>query len=788
MKLIKKASSIAVASALLLTYAPLAWADEAASPSSSVGAPAKGKEETLPSNVNITKERAIELAKSYIDLPEGYALQSVNLNAYAVFRQKPVPTWNLYYAKRSKDHDYGSINITINGLTGKLTGYSFYNNDPNYKPSYPPKVNFQGAKEIASQWIDKLNPADRKELRYNDRQEQSFRPPLNGDYQYNIRFDRLVGDVPFPQDGIQVSVNGEGQVTGYSYSWTDAVKFEQGVTPIGLEKAAQAFRDKADVSLSYQVPYESRGEKKPLISYGMSTFFLAAAKGEPWSPSDLPLISSGERKPLTDQPLGDAPSASLNLSKEEAAGKVLSVFKLPQDAKLEDASYNEYTNPETGKTEANWNLRWNLAPDKDTLGKGENMVWASVNSHTGEIKNFNRNLYMESSKPIEPKVSAEDASSKAVELVKQQLPAYTHQLVLDAGVLKQIPEERLKNMRTWDVRFNRVIDGVAAGGEGVNISIDRETGDIVNYYFSFSERPYPQHKPDVIALDKAKELLFSQYDIELSYVLDQGITPYLSSGLADKYKLMVASGEISPGTQPGSGTDIAPEAKLVYGLVPKYTREPFFLDAQTGQWRSATTGEPITLEKAVATDIEGHWAQRELQLMLDYQALDVKDGKVNPQQAMTRGEMIKMLVIAMNGGNYGIYYASDRTASFADVKNGSTYFAYVENAVDRGLLDPGAEFNPNAIMTREEMAQLIVRALGYKNLAEYEAVFNANIADAAKLKHIGQVAIVVGLNIMSLTDGSFSPDEEVTRAAAATAFFRYLQKRAELQQPPRYYY
>ena len=55
----------------------------------------------------------------------------------------------------------------------------------------------------------------------------------------------------------------------------------------------------------------------------------------------------------------------------------------------------------------------------------------------------------------------------------------------------------------------------------------------------------------------------------------------------------------------------------------------------------------------MVSDIDNHWAQNELQLMLDYQALDVKDGKVNPDQTIKRGELVKMLVIAMNGGNGG---------------------------------------------------------------------------------------------------------------------------------------
>ena len=53
---------------------------------------------------------------------------------------------------------------------------------------------------------------------------------------------------------------------------------------------------------------------------------------------------------------------------------------------------------------------------------------------------------------------------------------------------------------------------------------------------------------------------------------------------------------------------------------------------------------------------------------------------------------------------------------------------------------------------------------------------------------MGDAAIVVGLNIMSLNDGYFAPQEEVTKAQAASAFYRFLQKRSELQEKPRYYY
>jgi hypothetical protein len=782
LKLLKQAGTVVVASALLFSYVPQVWAAEAAGASGSQAMPIK--EETKLADVKISKEKALELAKSYITLPDGYTLQSVNLNSYRSYEGSNAATWYLSYTKKVQEQYYGNLNIVINATNGKLASYSFGENDPDHKVSYPPKVDYKGAKEAAAKWIAKINPDVQNQLIYNERDEKSFRAPLNGNYQYNIRYDRAANGVPFPQNGIMVSVNGDGVITGYNYNWDDAVTFDKNEGAITKEKAAQAFKEKAEVSLVYQTPYEMKGDKKPVITYGMNTSMLDAVTGELWNPGNYPVPADPNAKPLTEKPLAEKSTASLNLTKEQAMEKVNAVLPLPEGVSVEDASYNEYTNPDNGESTSTWNLRWSQAASKDPKGKIDYSINAAVNSRTGEILNYNRynTNYNGQDKDIEAKVSSEAATAQAVEFVKKNLPAYTDQLVLANPMDRNLPIDQVKKLPNWDINFKRVIDGVSASYESVNVSIDKVTGEIVNYYANLSTLPYPQTKPEVLPLEKAKDLLLSQYDIQLSYVTagnNYGNMPI------EKYKVMIAAGEMVP---PVAGENQKLQAKLVYSLVPKYTQDSFFLDAVSGQWKNASTGEVITLEKVKVNDIEGHWAQNELQLMVDYQALDVQDGKVSPNKAITRGEMIKMLVIAMNGGNNGIKYAADRAASFADVKQESPYFAYVENAVDRGLLDRGKDLNPNAVMTREEQAQLIVRALGYKTLTKYDGVFNQQFQDASKLKNVGEVAIVVGLEIMSLNEGSFQPEQEVTRAQAATAFFRYLQKRAELQDVVRPYY
>lgn len=84
------------------------------------------------------------------------------------------------YMKKVKDQYYGNLRVSINGMDGSLTSYSINDNDPEHKPSYPPKVDFKGAKDVASAWIAKVNASKQKELLYNDTEENSFRTPLNG--------------------------------------------------------------------------------------------------------------------------------------------------------------------------------------------------------------------------------------------------------------------------------------------------------------------------------------------------------------------------------------------------------------------------------------------------------------------------------------------------------------------------------------------------------------------------------------------------------------------------------
>jgi hypothetical protein len=557
-----------------------------------------------------------------------------------------------------------------------------------------------------------------------------------------------------------------------------------------VEQATYAFQTNSTVALTYISPWNPTAatkQNKPNLGYSLISNSVNAITGEVTNQygSTIPLNT----KPLTEQPLAEKPTGNLNLTKEQAIKLAAGYIQLPANAELQNAYYQESVAPEESAASDSimssksliirggggtgisvWNLSWQVAAEK---GKDPDYISAGINSQTGELLSYYRNqkqpipIDASTATPAVTKISLDKVKAAAIDFIKKVAPQYTNELAIDEQNLANLTVELMKSTPAININFRRVVQGILTESESINVGIDTGSGEVSSYWSNLSTLEYPTVKPTVLSEADAIAKLLSQYTIELTYTLPIDNSPV--------YPLSAAA---AVETQ---------EAKPNYVLTPKYPDQAVFLDAVSGDWRKRDTGEITTLEKAIVTDIEGHWGQNEIQLMIDYNALDLKDGKVLPDQAITRGEMIKMLVISMNGGygfNGSVY--SNRASSFKDVSQDSAYFPYIESAVDSNIIDAGssATFDPNGTINRDEIAQLIVRALGYDKLAEYSDIFKLDLKDAAKIKNKGQVAIVVGLGIMTASNGSFMPEQEVTRAQAAIAFSRYLQKRSVLQDVP----
>ncbi|OCT14779.1 hypothetical protein A8709_11450 [Paenibacillus pectinilyticus] len=151
-------------------------------------------------------------------------------------------------------------------------------------------------------------------------------------------------------------------------------------------------------------------------------------------------------------------------------------------------------------------------------------------------------------------------------------------------------------------------------------------------------------------------------------------------------------------------------------------------------------------------------------------------GKFNPQTTVTRAEFTKMLV-----GVLGLDVKTSKATSFKDVTPDDWFYSYVNTAYQAGFISGYSDdqFNPNEKMTREQMAVIIVKALGLP-VAGQTAVIEDEAQVSVWAKASVQTAIAQGL--MSGWDNRFQPSDEVTREMATVVAMRAYHAKADTGQ------
>lgn len=152
-------------------------------------------------------------------------------------------------------------------------------------------------------------------------------------------------------------------------------------------------------------------------------------------------------------------------------------------------------------------------------------------------------------------------------------------------------------------------------------------------------------------------------------------------------------------------------------------------------------------------------------------------GEFVPEGKVTRAEFAKMIVKA-----YGLEDAA-ATESFADVSDNDWFKPYVAAAVKAGLINgrSAASFEPNAEITRAEMATIAARAL--INVKEYKTVVTEEalkaFADAASINTTLTAGVALATEqgiVVGDESKQFNPNNSSTRAQAAVVIYRLLNK------------
>ncbi|GEM_PF-1302576 len=164
---------------------------------------------------------------------------------------------------------------------------------------------------------------------------------------------------------------------------------------------------------------------------------------------------------------------------------------------------------------------------------------------------------------------------------------------------------------------------------------------------------------------------------------------------------------------------------------------------------------------------EQYFAQSEEPMMHQAYIAGYADGTFRPDQHVTRAEMASLLARNLTTK------ASEHT-EFTDLVD--THWAYdsIQQVVAAGLMKgyPGEVFKPDAIMTRAEMAAIVLQWNDLQASNESQVFMDTENHWAA-----GIIAAVSHDNVMNgYPDGSFKPDQTLSRAEAVTVINSLLER------------
>ncbi|RKQ16996.1 hypothetical protein D8M03_08260 [Lysinibacillus endophyticus] len=652
--------------------------------------------------------------------------------------------YNLNFNKNIKGkYVYGSITFAGDNLEVE----NFYFQPINQSDAlFPAKVTEDEAKQIALNFIKKFPNSNEYKLITNDSNyyylygNQLLTEPIR----YAFTFAKTHSDVKVADQQINVTVLGNGEITDF-YRNTTAQKStfdEKGQLKLQAD-VLKKIKDNLSVQLQYQINYDYlSGERTVQLVYNPTSQFsgVHALSGN-WFTADGISQSLPARKtvePIVNQKLSPRQPGITTEQAKTIANDLLKIDS--EDVKLTIHSVEETTNY-NGKEV----IMINYSYEYKNGGYGTSI---EIDKATGELiqyHNLKNEVLTETKKEEDTKatLSKAEALSKATAFLREWVPSYLNQYA------KPINEPYYDKQRgVYNFTFPRIVNGIAVTGDDINVSIT-DKGEVTNLYVNDQNIDEWPSTEGILSVNEATDRFKESMNLELLYTKQNEEEKHYS---------------------------------LVY--VPTYNEQQISsLDATTGEWASL-------FGKKETSTVTHPTAEKELNYLIEKNILEVKDSSTfNANSAITKGEAIKVLVKSLTYFYEGMYPQQEETTqTFENIGPDHPYFGVIERAVAIGILDASNDtFNPEAKLTREELAVWYIRALGLEQAAKHKDIYKVNVKDAADVTNTGHVALAVALELLPTENDLFSPKKEVSYADIAVSTIRLAHKVNESGRELQYY-
>ena len=172
------------------------------------------------------------------------------------------------------------------------------------------------------------------------------------------------------------------------------------------------------------------------------------------------------------------------------------------------------------------------------------------------------------------------------------------------------------------------------------------------------------------------------------------------------------------------------------------------------------------------TDIPaGNWSESAVNAAREFGLMEgAGNGIFGYGKTITKAEFITIIVRM-----FGWQLISPNTPSIASVTKDKWYYTYIETALKNNVIENVETFKPKDLITREEMAVMLVRGLGYNTLAQSVATYGNPFTDI--VDNVGYITIASDIGMTTgVSPTLFAPKKTARREEAAAMLVRVYEK------------
>ena len=423
---------------------------------------------------------------------------------------------NYYLDWSDSEQKLPSININVDSK-GNIISYNKYDNEFVELESILPKISRDEALEIALAFIEKVDPIAFKEIELKD----SSQPMTTWDRSYNFLFTRVIDDIPYNSNSINISVDMHSEEVSNLYiNWTRDIEFPAKEGIISLDDAKEAYKEKIALKLVYKeksrVWTMDSGQAED--SYFLAYSTLGALKGiEAISGEAInltyyyPLYGEGTAAQDNAESGGGAPIITPEEQEEidklkglktidEAEKEARNILDLDNSYELRGRNlYSSWNNQD--------DFFYSLSFTKNIDGR-DYYTDISLNAKTLDLQSFYKGTF------VDEKAKPQLDKNEALELAKDYLKKINPDKVNQVEYMELYNME--DNQQLYGFTFMRKVDDIYVESDTINIGVNAVNKDIYSYNINWFKGEFPASE-NIITVDEAYQVLFDQIGFALSY-------------------------------------------------------------------------------------------------------------------------------------------------------------------------------------------------------------------------------------------------------------------------------